>query len=303
MLCSRRSFLALSALTVAAGRLPRAAVSAGAMVGEFTPLRRGVGLFTARGGTIGWLVNSAGSIVVDSQFPDTARDCAAGLAGRGAAAVDALINTHHHGDHTGGNEVFRPLARRIVAHRRAVALQRAVAEAGGNASAQVYADTTFADCWTVAVGDETVRATHYGAAHTGGDAVVTFQQAEVVHLGDLVFNRAYPFIDRPGGASVRGWIGTLEAVVAEHPAGTLYVFGHGRPEFGVTGSREDVLLQRDFLSAVLEAAQRSLAAGRSREEATRPERLPAFPDHEALVPRLNLAAALGAAYDEISEAG
>ncbi len=124
-----------------------------------------------------------------------------------------------------------------------------------------------------------------------------------LHMGDLVFNRAYPFVDRRGGASVKGWIAALEAVLAEHPADTIYVFGHGARQFGVTGDRADVLMQRDFLSATLEMATRAIAAGKSRQEATAVERLPGFPDHVALADWLTVAAPLGAAYDELSEGG
>jgi cyclase len=300
MTCTRRTFLAVSALGLVSGRLPPSLASMPVRGAEFTELRRGVGLFTARGGTIGWLVNRTGAVVVDSQFPDTARTCVQGLAERGHSSVDVLFNTHHHGDHTGGNGVFRKAALRIVAHDHVPELQRRAAEASGTAPAQVYADTTFDRDWTLDVGDETVRARHYGPAHTGGDSTVLFERADVVHMGDLVFNRAYPFIDRAGGASVQGWIALLEAVAAEHSASTLYVFGHALPGFGLTGSRADILLQRDFLYAVLVHARRAIQAGRSRDEATAIERLAGFPDHAPIVPRLDLAAALGAAYDELA---
>jgi cyclase len=298
---TRRDFLSASTLGLVAGVFPRSFARSQGAGGEFRELRRNVGIFTARGGTIGWLVNGTGAVVVDSQYPDTARMCLEGLEQRSTLPVDTLINSHHHTDHTAGNGVFRDAARRIVAHRGVPELQRRVAAASGAEDAQTYADTTFETEWRAEVGDEVVRAKYYGAAHTGGDCTVFFERADVVHMGDLVFNRFYPFVDRAGGASVQGWITLLEAVAAEHSPETIYVFGHANPEFGVTGSRADLLLQRDFLSAVLESARRGLAAGKSREEATALERLPGFPDHVALVDWLPLAAPLGAAYDEVAE--
>jgi cyclase len=309
MKIDRRAFLGASALGLLAGAVPRSLMGAlpsslaGALhARELIELRRNVGIFTRRGGTIGWLVNASGAVVVDSQFPDSAAECLAGLDARGVRAIDALINTHHHGDHTAGNGVFRDAARRIVAQRRVPELQRRAQAASGTDTPQTYADTTFDSEWQLAVGDETVRARHYGAAHTGGDCTIHFERANVVHMGDLVFNRAYPFIDRAGGASVAGWIACLEAVAAEHASDTIFIFGHSNPAFDITGDRADVTLQRDFLSAVLDAAQRAIADGRTREQATSLDRLPGFADHVALSERLTLGTAIGAAFDELSEA-
>jgi cyclase len=314
MTLTRRGFLGATLAGLAAGsfgrafaserRLAVAPASGRQAAGAFVDLRRNVGIFTLRGGTIGWLVNPAGALVVDSQYADSAGACVAGLDARRARSVDALVNTHHHADHTGGNGVFRDAAaRRIVAHHRVPGLQRMAAAASGTAAVQVVADTTFDDEWSIEIGDETVRAKHGGAAHTGGDCTVSFEQADVVHMGDLVFNRAYPFIDRPGGASIAGWITTLERVAAEHTADTLYVFGHGNPAFGVTGGRPDVLVQRDFLAALLDVAHRGVAAGWSREESSALASLPGFPDHVALGASLTLAAALRVAWDEASTGG
>lgn len=303
MAWTRRTFLSTSAAALAAGLLPLRPLRARSLHRDFQELRRNVGTFTGQGGTIGWLVNDQGAVVVDAQFPDSARTCVDGLAERRPPPFEALINTHHHGDHTAGNPVFRDVTRTIVAHARVPELQRQAARQADTEAEQVYADHTFEESWTLEVGDERIRATHYGPAHTGGDSTITFERANVVHMGDLVFNRVYPFIDRPGGASVRGWIALLEAVAARHDEDTIYVFGHGHPDFGVTGSRADMLVQRDFLAAVLERAERAVREGTPREELIRQERLPDFPDHVAIVERLSLGAALGVAYDELEEGG
>jgi cyclase len=303
MTWTRRKFVGTSALGLVAASFPRALVAALRPDGPFVELRRNVGTFTGRGGTMGWLANEGGALVVDSQFPDTARDFVGGFAERrGAPAIDALVNTHHHGDHTGGNAEFRDSARHIVAHARAVELQRRVAESNPSAPPQVFADTTFDREWSADIGDETVRVRHYGPAHTGGDSTVFFERANVVHMGDLVFNRAYPVIDRNGGASVDGWATMLGLVAAEHDADTIYVFGHAGRGYGVTGARADVLIQRDFLLAALDAAREAIAAGRSRDETTARQTLAGFEEHTALNERLNLGAVLGVAWDELTGA-
>ena len=119
----------------------------------FTAMRRKVGHFTMRGGTIGYLVNAGGVVVVDSQFPAEATACLNGLNERsGGRGVDLLINSHHHGDHTGGNISFRGAAKKVVAHVKAAEHMRQ--PPGGQPPAdQLYPDTTFTESWSADIGD------------------------------------------------------------------------------------------------------------------------------------------------------
>jgi len=276
-----------------------AAPAAAPVEAQFADLRNGVGICAARGGTIGWYLGANGAAVVDSQTKETAPLCIAGLRARSARPIDVLINTHHHADHTGGNGVFKPAVKHIVAQANVPALQlKAAAEQ--KAGEQTVADQTFADTWRLDLGGETVAAAFRGPAHTGGDAVVHFEKADIVHAGDLVFNRLYPFIDRKGGGRIRGWITALERIVQDHDDGTIYVFGHGRKEFGVTGRKADLLVQRDFFTALLDTAQKGLAAGKSADEIAKAEALPGFADHVSPVPFLSLANCLKVAVAELS---
>lgn len=264
----------------------------------FVPLRRGVGFFTARGGTMGWLVNSEAVAVIDAQFPDTATRFLAELPGRTGRRVDLLINTHHHGDHTAGNKTFAPETDRIVAHTNVPALQRQRAEQAGSLDAQVYADTLFDESWRQDLGDETVSARYFGPAHTKGDVVVMFEKANVVHLGDLMFNRVYPVIDRAGGASISSWIQVLGKIAANYPADALYLFGHGGPRYGVVGTRADLLILRDYLEGLLDHVRRQIAAGTPKEALMKLDQLPGFTDFHQPPPN-RLAANLSVAYEEL----
>jgi glyoxylase-like metal-dependent hydrolase (beta-lactamase superfamily II) len=320
---NRRAFLRTSSLLAAAGVLGRVAavaqsgnaktrpVSSGPAGGftEFRPLRRNVGIFTGRGGTIGWLASPDSLVVVDTQFPDTAALCLAGLPQRGRRQLDVVLNTHHHFDHTSGNPAFRPVARTIVAQANVPKLQfeaakRAEADQKGASTVhladQVYADTTFADVWRHEFRDEVVTAQYFGPAHTGGDAVIMFEKANVVHVGDLVFNRMYPVIDPAAGASARNWIKVLDEILNSYPADAIYVFGHGNPKFGVTGKRDDVLLMRDYWTAVVTHVEKEIAAGRSRAEILSLANLPGFSDFHAPLPN-RLGSNLAAVYDELTE--
>ena len=108
-------------------------------------------------------------------------------------------------------------------------------------------------------------------------------------------------IDRPGGASIRGWIERLEAIAKTYPADTIYVYGHGNPKFGVTGAAADLGVMRDYLTALLEHVGREIGAGRTREQITAAENFAAFPDFHQPPPN-RFAANLGVAYDELTNA-
>ncbi|WP_420128236.1 MBL fold metallo-hydrolase [Longimicrobium sp.] len=296
---SRRDFLATSAALTAGAVLgrplpgfasppPYAPQAVQTMQqANFTPIRRNVGTFTMRGGTVGWLVDRGGVAVVDTQFPAEAQALLAGLQERsGNRGVDVLLNTHHHGDHTGGNGVFRGVARRVVAHGMADQHMRRApqppqqAQPAQQPSAQpaqqqptqppppppLYPDLTFTHSWSYEVGEERIVARHHGRAHTSGDAVITFERANVVHMGDLAFHRRHPVVDRAAGASMRNWARVLEHVVEGHARDTIYIFGHAGEGLPVTGSAADLLQFRDYLGAVLAFVERHVEAGRSREE-------------------------------------
>lgn len=261
----RRQFLVRSSLAASAAFFPFKNLLA-YKAGTFTDLRRNVGFFTDRGGTIGWLAADDGFVVVDAQYPQTAKGCLEGLQKKTTHALDMLINTHHHGDHTAGNTVFQPVANTIVSHENVPGLMKKAAEESDSDSEPAYPDTTYSDSWKMDVGGETVHAAYYGNAHTGGDSVVYFEKANIVHMGDLVFNRMNPYTDRPAGASMHNWIKVLETVENEYPADAIYIFGHGKPEFGVTGSKEDVAVMRSYLSAMIEHVDNGVEAGMSKDE-------------------------------------
>lgn len=270
----RRQFLISSSLAATASLLPLKKLFAYKSAGSFISLRRNVGYFTDRGGTIGWLASKDGLVVIDSQYEQTAKGCLEGLQKKTDHAMDLLINTHHHGDHTSGNPVFQGVAKKMMAHENVPKLMKKAAE--DNDSNPVVPTSTYQDAWKMDVGDETVHAKYYGNAHTSGDSVIYFEKANVLHMGDLVFNRMNPYTDRPSGASIHNWITLLATVEEEYPADAMYIFGHGKPEFGVTGSKDDVAVMRNYLTALVEHVEEGVEAGKSKEEITDLEVMPKF---------------------------
>lgn len=276
MSLTRRDFLTTSAAAAAAATLGRP-ILAGAWQGQgpppsptFTPLRRNVGYFTMRGGTIGYLVNPGAVVVVDSQFPAEATACLTGLKERsGGRGVDFLINTHHHGDHTGGNISFKGEAKKVVAHAKADEHMRQPPGQQPPTTEQLYPDTTFTETWSAEVGDEKVSAKYYGRGHTSGDAVITFERANVVHMGDLMFRQRHPVVDRSAGATLRNWMTILERTAGDHANDTVYIFGHANTTLGpngVVGSAADLKQFHDYIGALLAFVEAQHKAGKSRDE-------------------------------------
>ncbi len=233
---------------------------------DFRLLRNNVGIFSEQGGTIAWLVNQDGIVVVDSEFPDFAGHLIAELKKQSARPFRYLINTHHHGDHTAGNIAFKGVAEHVLAHENSLKNQKRVAAEQKAEDKQLYPDKTFRDETGVRVGDENIRLYYHGAAHTDGDAMVHFENANIVHMGDLVFNRRYPYIDKTAGADIGSWINVLDKAMGRFDKDTQYIFGHSRDPEKVTGTREDLVAFKNYLSKLLEQVGKAVKAGKSKEQ-------------------------------------
>lgn len=309
---TRRDFLALSAVGVVAGAIGRPALARAWQQQQappqtaFAEIRRNVGYFTGGGGTIGYLINATGVAVVDTQFANTAKICLDGLNERSKnRGVDVLFNTHHHGDHTGGNMVFKGIAKKHVANKRAAELQqqtyeaavKSAADKGGAAPAPILvADRTFTDTWGEELGDEKLTAKTYTPAHTSGDAIIHFEKANVVHMGDLLFNRRHPVVDRPAGASLANWIKQLELISKAYSKDTVFIAGHAGTNLPVTCAQADVLHMRDYITALLAFVSAEIKAGKSRADVVAiKDVLKGFDAHGPLT-----AGPLGAAFDELT---
>lgn len=275
-----------------------------------------------RGGNVGFFVGPDAVVVVDSQF----KDLAAGIVGEIQKVTDRpikfLLNTHHHGDHVGGNEVFRQFAM-IIAHdnvrRRMLASPADILrdyparledakKAGNEQSVKFLSEQiewakkvkveeiaapflTFDSEFRIHLGPETIQVWHTPPAHTDGDSVVYFEKANVLHMGDLLFNRVIPFIDIKGGGSVKGYLAALDKVMARVPAEVTVIPGHGE----VT-DRKGLSAFRQYIADILEAAQKAKAAGQSKEDFVRDVDLPAYKDFAGYQDRFK--ANCASAYDE-----
>lgn len=277
---TRKEFLKASSL-IAGGLLLPGSNSFGGIfqqtTGNFKNLRDNLGIYTERGGTIGWYVSDDAVVVIDTQFPESAKNMLAGLQKKTSRKIDLLFNTHHHGDHTSGNMYLKDFAERIIAQENCKALQEKMY--GSDATKpQAYPTFTFKKEWTQEIGKETVSAKFFGAAHTGGDSVIHFQKANVAHVGDLVFNRTYPVIDSNGGGSVAGWLVVLERVINYYPKDTAFIFGHGATDELATGSMADVIAMKNYISALYEFVDKEMKSGKTKEQIASATEIPGFGD-------------------------
>jgi glyoxylase-like metal-dependent hydrolase (beta-lactamase superfamily II) len=285
------------------------------------PLAGSVHALYGRGGNVGFFVGPDAVVVVDSQY----RDLAPGIIEKIKSVTDKpikfLLNTHHHGDHVGGNEVFKQFAI-IVGHdnvrtrmlawpqeilRDVPARIEAAQKAGNQEQVKTLTDQlewakkikieemspvlTFDSEFRIHMGDETIDVWHTPPAHTDGDSVVYFHKANVLHTGDLLFNKVIPFIDVDHGGSVKGYLDALDRVAGRVPADAKVIPGHGE----VT-DMAGLKAFRQYIADVLEVARKARAAGKSKDDFLKDVDLPVYKDYTGYAQRFKANAA--AAYDE-----
>ena len=188
-------------------------------------------MLTGSGGNIGVSVGEDGVVIVDDQYAPLAPKIQAALKTITDKPVRFIINTHYHGDHTGGNADFAKAGSTIIAQENV----RKRLQAGTNTLGQPVPPApkdalpiiTFNDRASVHLNGEDIRAIHFPAGHTDGDAVIFFTQSNVIHMGDDFVTYGFPFVDTANGGSVSGMIAGVEKVLAVAPADAKYIPGHG----------------------------------------------------------------------------
>ena len=271
---NRRSFLQSTALTFGALTIARQEIFSALFTKTngaapppwmFHMMTDKIGVFTESGGTIGFMIDDKGVVVVDAQFPTTAPHMISELQKKTDTPIKYLINTHHHGDHTAGNISFKGLVKHVVAHENSKKNQKRVAISQKNLDKQLLPDRTYSDEWGKKVGDESITMHYFGPAHTDGDSLIHFENANIVHMGDLMFNRRHPFVDRSSGANIKNWIRVLHKATRRFDNNTNYIFGHAAEGYNVVGNADDLKKFADYLDAVLKFTEGEIKAGKTKE--------------------------------------
>ena len=230
------------------------------------PVSDGVYMLVGAGGNIGLSVGEDGPFVIDDQFAPLTERILAAIAAVSDGSVRFVLNTHWHGDHVGGNENMGKAGAMIVAHenvrkRLNPAEFREVMERSQQAPPDALPVVTFTDEVTFYWNDEKIRAFHVPHAHTDGDAIIHYTNANAIHMGDTFFNGLYPFIDVGSGGHINGMIHAAGAVLAISNSETKIIPGHGE-----LATPDDVREYRDMLITVRDRIQTMLNDGMSVEE-------------------------------------
>lgn len=294
----RRKFLESVALTISALSLSKAGISSlkSDPTWKISMLNNDIGIFTETGGTIAFHLSKDGITVVDAQFPTSAPHLIAELKKK-SIPFHLLINTHHHYDHTAGNISFKPIISRLVAHENSLINQRRVAEQQHKTELQYFPNETFTDSWSEQSGNEIISMHYYGPAHTNGDSVILFEKNHIAHIGDLVFNRKYPYIDRSAGASIKNWLLVLQKIQTNYPDNTTFICGHSGDGFPVTGDKNMVGYFQKYLTVSLDFVDSAIKSGKSKDDILKTTAIPGFADFKGE----GIERTLTAAYEELTE--
>jgi glyoxylase-like metal-dependent hydrolase (beta-lactamase superfamily II) len=188
--------------------------------------------------------------------------------------IELLINTHHHLDHTAGNISFKGIVDHVLAHENSLKNQRNVAIAQKTEDKQLYPDRTFTDPWCQKIGKEKICVYYYGAGHTNGDAIIHFEHANIAHMGDLMFNRRHPVVDRSAGANIKNWMSVLDKAGNHFSNDTIFIFGHASEGYEVTGTKDDLRAFGEYLGKVLNFVDGEIKAGKTKDEVLKTMTLP-----------------------------
>jgi glyoxylase-like metal-dependent hydrolase (beta-lactamase superfamily II) len=234
---------------------------------KVVPVSGGVSMLVGQGGNIGVTTGKDGTFLIDDQFAQLLPKIKAAVKTLGDQPIRFVVNTHFHGDHTGSNAPLGESGVVIVAQdnvRKRLGLERVDKDTQEKIPPKppsAWPLITFAESVSFHLNGDDVDAVHVAAAHTDGDAIIRFQKANVIHMGDTFFNGMYPFIDVDSGGSIDGMIAAADKGLSLSDAATKIIPGHGP-----LGTKADLQKYRDVLAGVRDRIKALVAQGKSLEQ-------------------------------------
>ena len=231
-----------------------------------TKVAGNVYMLEGAGGNIGVSVGDDGLLIVDDQFAPLADKIRAALKGIADKKLHFILNTHWHGDHTGGNVAFGPEAtiiahdnvrKRLSTEQRSTVFNRTTPPSPKEALPVITFDKTL----TVHFNGEEIRAIHFPQGHTDGDSVIFFTSSNVVHLGDDFFAGRFPFVDLESGGTVEGLVRNIGEIITKIPEGAKLIPGHGP-----ISTIDDLKNYHRMLQETTEIVRQKIAGGKTLDQ-------------------------------------
>jgi len=219
------------------------------------------------GGNIGLLTGSDGLLMIDDQFAPLSGKITDAIKDISPGAIRFLINTHIHGDHTGGNDNFSRQGVTIVAHdqvRTRMMTEQVNKRLNRTAPAREKAAlpiVTFSDKLNIYLNGEEIELIHLDKGHTDGDVAIYFKKANVIHTGDAFVRYGYPFIDESSGGGINGFVSSLDKILSIINDQTKVIPGHGE-----VATKADVKMLRDQVADIREQVSNALKKGKKVED-------------------------------------
>ncbi len=234
-------------------------------------LAPGVAVLFGAGGNIGVSYGEDGTVLIDDQYAPMTVKIQKAVADLGATPVKFLVNTHWHGDHSGGNENLGNAGAVIMAHDnvRVRLAAGAVSGAGTSGARTIPAAPpvalpviTYAEGLKLHLNGEEIRVIHMPAGHTDGDSVIHWTKSNVIHMGDLfMLQISFPYVDRDSGGDVRGFVAAADKVLTIANDQTKIIPGHG-----AIATKADLQNHRNMIATVIAKVEAGIKAGQTLDQ-------------------------------------
>ncbi|PVW17264.1 MBL fold metallo-hydrolase [Marixanthomonas spongiae] len=219
-------------------------------------------MLQGKGGNIGLSFGKESILMIDDQYADLSEDILKAIRKISDKPIKMLVNTHFHGDHTGGNMAFNKEGAVIFSHENT---RKRLATKVNSDQKQIDQSAlpavTFTDNLQFHHNNETIQAFHIESAHTDGDVALYFPKSNVIHTGDVFFNGAYPYIDTENGGSINGYLRGLQKIKMMINEDTKIIPGHGN-----IGTIDDLIFTINMLTDLHKQVKYHYAKGKSLQE-------------------------------------
>ncbi|TPN86038.1 MBL fold metallo-hydrolase [Aquimarina algicola] len=236
-------------------------------------ISKNIYMLTGQGGNIGVFKNEKGLFIIDDQFARLSKRILTKLKSISNQPVTMVINTHFHGDHTGGNKNFTEQGATIFAQKNVRSRMVSKQKEKGDVIYETLPVITFDEGLQLYFKNENIKAYHVHNAHTDGDAIIYFANGNVLHMGDTFFNGRYPYIDLKSGGDINGYIKASEKALLLINDDTKVIPGHGK-----LASKSDLENFLKMLKEITNAIQKEIDAGKSKNDIIKNTSLTAFYD-------------------------